>query len=50
MYVLYLSTEGVLHVFTKTVGKKQEPLFAVVFSWFFVQASVMFSVVYNSVA
>ena len=37
-------TGGILHIFTKTVGKKKEPLFAVLLSWAFVQASCVYCV------
>ena len=40
----FLSVEGILCVFTKTVGKKKEPLFAVIFSWLFVQVRALFNV------
>ena len=37
-------TGGILHIFTKTVGKKKEPLFAVLLSWAFVQASCVYCI------
>lgn len=36
-FVSLLSLGGILHPFTWTVGRKKEPLPAVIFSWFVVQ-------------
>ena len=44
IYNCLLGTEGILFIFTKTVGKKKEPIFAVIFSWLFVQVRTRFNV------